>query len=340
MRCRSCAIAPNLRDPETGPRDTPMVEQHEQHLPRLLAIDDSELIQRLLRVRLRQEHIEIHAAATGAEGLRLAEALTPDVILLDLDLPDMDGHTVLEQLGNSASLRDVPVIFISADRETDVKVKCFDMGAHDFIVKPFDVAELRARVRAAIRLHRMVTLLAQRAQVDGLTGLWNRAYMDQRLRETCSYAARNDGELALVIADLDHFKSVNDTHGHPFGDRVMQTFAQILDEARESDIACRYGGEEFALIIPGASAEDARVVSERVRARLEQVNWGEGYEDVRITASFGVVSRRQIDPATGRIAQKMIDAADAALYAAKQAGRNRVVVAGEEDVQLRSRRTA
>lgn len=299
-----------------------------QHDPRLLAIDDSVLIHRLMKEHLRHERIELHCAITGVEGLELAESLQPDCILLDLGMPDLDGFAVLETLHSQPSTRDIPVIVVSCHDETDEKVRALDQGAVDFVTKPFHVAELKARVRSAIRQHRLIKLLSQRARIDAMTGLWNRAYFDERLNQEVQLAVRHDQNIALVLVDLDHFKHINDRYGHLYGDAILEVFAELLNERRGHDIACRYGGEEFAVIIPQGSCEDAARMSERWRARLESLRWDRDPE-LRVTASFGVTDLFR----TGEsLPMKLVESADRAMYQSKQDGRNRVTVAPIREV--------
>lgn len=292
--------------------------------PRVLAIDDSDLVHRLLRARLRHERIDLHAVRTGEEGLRVARELSPDLILLDIDLEDVDGFKVLAQLKADPATHDIAVIFVSASNATMDRVRGLDLGAVDFVGKPFDVTELRARVRSALRMQRLLRMLSQRAQLDGLTGLWNRAYLDDRLRKEVSGALRHGTPLSLILCDLDRFKSLNDTYGHPFGDEVLERAATILASGRGQDVACRYGGEEFAVIVPAASSEVAAGVAERHRVRIDETGWPER-PGVRISASFGVADLGCLDGEP--TPEKLIAAADAALYVAKTSGRNRVVCA-------------
>lgn len=294
-----------------------------QHEPRLLAIDDSELIHRLLKARLKHERIEIHSACSGSRGLEIARTLRPDVILLDIEMPGMDGFEVLRQLRSEPDLNDVPVIFLSSQSSTTDKVRALDLGAHDFVAKPFDLAELKARVRSALRVRQLILMLAQRAQVDGLTGLWNHTYFRQRLEEEIAAAARHSTPLSLIICDLDRFKSVNDTLGHPFGDHVLEVFSQLLADGRINDIPCRYGGEEFALILPRTTIDEAEQVAERIREKTRSLQWGE-HPELRITASFGATDLFRAGEQT---VKAMIATADEALYAAKQDGRDRVRLA-------------
>ena len=290
-------------------------------VPRILAVDDSELMHRLLRTRLQLEQVEIHCALTGEEGLRMAAELQPEVVLLDIDLDGMDGFEVLQQLKENPRTRDIAVIFISASCEMMDRVRCLDLGAIDFIQKPFEMAELKARVRSAIRLQQLLRMLSQRAQVDGLTALWNRSYFDQRLAAEFAEARRHARPLALVLCDIDHFKGVNDRFGHPFGDEVLSLFASILSGGRASDIPCRYGGEEFGVVLPATTTTEAVEVAERFRRAFEEHAWRR-HPELVLTASFGVADLSSID--SGGTPADLLARADAALYAAKRGGRNRV----------------
>ena len=292
-----------------------------QRTPRILAIDDSELMHRLLRARLQLEQVEIHGATTGAEGVRLAGELQPEVVLLDIELGDMDGFEVLQRLQEHPRTRDVAVIFISASCETMDRVRCLDLGAIDFIQKPFEIAELKARVRSAIRIQQLLRMLSQRAQLDGLTALWNRSYFDQRLAAEVAESVRHGRELSLVLCDVDHFKGVNDRYGHPFGDEVLALFASLLASGRSSDVPCRYGGEEFGIIVPSGTLAEAVEAAERHRVAFEAHRW-KRHPDLVLTASFGVAQLRPEETPSDLVAR-----ADAALYAAKRSGRNRVAAA-------------
>ena len=293
--------------------------------PRILSIDDSELMHRLLRARLQLEQVEMYCSTSGEDGLQMALDLKPDVILLDIELEGIDGFEVLQRLKEDARTRDIAVIFISASTETMDRVRCLDLGAIDFISKPFDMAELKARLRSAIRVQQLLRMLSQRAQLDGLTALWNRAFFDQRLAAEVAQARRLGHPLSLILTDIDHFKSVNDRFGHPFGDEVLAYFATILSSRRTTDIACRYGGEEFAIILPGVAASGAFEVAEEMRKGFEAHTWRR-HPDLVLTASFGIADLTMIDPAG--TPQDLIARADLALYGAKRSGRNRVSLEG------------
>lgn len=289
---------------------------------RILIIDDSTDIHRLLSMRLKDQRAEILGAMSGAEGVELARQRLPDLILLDIDMPGLGGFETLQALKNDPATVQIPVIFLSGSQHTEDKVRGFELGAVDYVTKPFEVAELRARVRSALRTQQLLKMLAQLAQIDGLTGLWNRKYFDNRIGEGIAISLRHNMDFCVVLCDVDKFKNLNDSYGHPFGDQVLQEFARLLQSnCRESDVPCRYGGEEFAILLPATGVADGLRHAERIRSALESTTWP-GRPGLIVTASFGVTSLSQVRDAA---AASLIAAADRALYEAKHAGRNRVV---------------
>lgn len=291
--------------------------------PTVLLIDDSADVHRLLSARLRHDPISLQCAQSGEEGLEIATSNPPAVILLDLDMPGMDGFQVLRALMDNPETHSIPVIVLSGMHASQDKVSAFDLGATDYVTKPFELTELKARLRAALRLHHLLRLLAERAEVDGLTGLGDRRSFDRHWAKQVAESSRYGRPLALALFDIDHFKNINDTYGHPTGDEVIQSFAaQLAACCRESDVPCRYGGEEFALIMPSTSAQDAATVAERVRESFANTTWPR-HGLSGITVSAGIAGT-----ATGAkdfTAEQWIEAADQCLYTAKRSGRNRVV---------------
>ncbi len=300
--------------------------QQQEQQPVLLLIDDSPSIHRLLGFKLKNEGLDFLAAFSGDEGLELAKSNQPSLILLDLNMPIMDGFETLHALKDDPETIEIPVIVLSGTTKPEEKVKAFELGAMDFVCKPFDIHELRVRINSAIRISRLMRMLELRAQIDGLTGLWNRAHFNERMGTELEAAQRGESEIALALCDLDKFKNLNDTFGHPAGDAVLQGFAAVLNaELRSYDIACRYGGEEFAIILPDTNLEQARSVCERVRVKISERVWP-NYPKLSATASFGLTHIG----ADGRTdASAFVDAADTALYAAKEGGRNQVKVYSE-----------
>ena len=289
----------------------------------ILAIDDSPEIHQLLKVRLKNLDVELSHADCGFDGFDKAMASNPDLILLDVMMPDASGFDICRKLKATTETRNIPVIFLTGASDVDQKVLGFDVGAVDYIQKPFDSAELNARVRAALRTKRFQDMLAQRAMIDGLTGLWNRAHFDQRMHEEVAAAARYDRPMSLIMMDVDKFKNLNDNHGHPFGDEVLQAVGDVLqDTARTSDWPCRYGGEEFGLILRETDLDGAVVMAERVRKEIESLQLLNKAQLVPVTSSFGVVSSTLCMNPCDLSSKWMIESADGALYAAKEGGRN------------------
>jgi diguanylate cyclase (GGDEF)-like protein len=287
----------------------------------VLIVDDSPAIHALLTARLKDEPVVLHFAGAGDEGLAKAQTIVPDLILLDVDMPDPNGFEVCRRLKLNETLHSIPVIFLTGAGSTEEKIRGLELGAIDYVTKPFDPAELRARVRAALRMKFMIDLLAKKAQIDALTGLWNRRYFDQRLDAEISLANRARRPLAVIMLDLDHFKSINDQYGHPMGDEVLRRIGHLLVESvRTEDVVCRYGGEEFAIIVPNA-AGGVGELPERLRKRIESENFVFAGTPSKVTASIGVAS------CAGKVELSIVQAADTALYRAKQGGRNRVEIA-------------
>ena len=301
--------------------NTPQIQPSETR-PVVLVIDDSPDVHRLLRARLKSEEIELMSAGDGPEGLRLARERLPALILLDLDMPVMDGFEVLRTLKGDPALMSVPVIVVSGLQSTQDKVTAFELGAVDYVMKPFEFTELRVRLRSALKMHMLMQMLEQRAQLDGLTGLWNRAFFDQRVAEEVSRNHRSGRPLSIAMVDVDLFKSVNDTFGHSAGDSVLQGLAKLLRrECRTSDTPCRFGGEEFVLLMPDTGPEDAAALCDRIRVSLEQIVWPR-HPERRVTASFGVAG--STTAAAGLAHPAWVEAADRNLYSSKKTGRNRV----------------
>ena len=289
----------------------------------VLVIDDSEDIHRLLRARLKDEDVEIFDAADGPSGIEAARQLRPDLILLDVEMPGLGGFDVCRELKNDPATTPIPIIFLTGVSDPAERVKGLELGAVDYVIKPFDFAELRARVRAGLRTVRYQKLLEQRAQIDGLTGLWNRVYFDQRLHEVLSGCRRYGGPVSLVMVDIDHFKRINDTHGHRAGDLVLQDFyRRALGVTRSTDTICRWGGEEFLILLPDTPTTGACYLAERLHQAVVTAPFRVGSGKVlHVTVTIGV--------ATVRAGEDLLDAvhrADAALYQGKQQGRNQVVL--------------
>lgn len=296
-------------------------------IPKVLVIDDSRLVHALLEDGLSGEGLEHLHADNAQEGFWYAKRAQPDLILLDVVMPSGSGFELCKQLKHDSATSHIPVIFLSGAADSFNKVQGLDLGAIDYITKPFDQAELLARVRAALRTKRLVDLLAEQAQVDALTGLHNRKFLQERLDSELLAARRFDRIISLILLDVDHFKRCNDNYGHPFGDRVLQNVAEVIQKAvRTIDLPCRYGGEEFAVILPETDLEGAVHVADRIRTMMESLCIAYRGERISVTISGGVASTSGVAARQAITREHLIQVADETLYRAKQAGRNRVLV--------------
>ena len=292
---------------------------------KVLIVDDSIDAARVAKARLAGESLDIVCADGGRDGLEKARSENPDLILLDVDMPDINGFDVCRALKADPDLCMIPIIFLSGSTGPEDKVKGLDLGAVDYVTKPFDGFEIRARVRAALRTKRTQDLLIKYAQIDPLTELAHHRALVERIQAEWSKIQRYGGSLAFIMGDLDNFKQINDTFGHQAGDRVLCEVAKVLsDKCREPDMLARYGGEEFSILCPNVDAMGAGKLAERCRRKIEDICIPAGRQIVRITASFGVA-----DSSLASSYQTLIDVADKAMYQAKQQGRNRIVVANE-----------
>jgi diguanylate cyclase (GGDEF)-like protein len=299
---------------------------------RLLVVDDAPINVKALYEALCDEH-QVLVATRGAKALELCRKFQPDLVLLDVEMPDMTGHEVCMQLKADAATRDIPIIFVTARTGTDDETHVFAIGAVDFIPKPINPAVVRARVRTHLTLKHQSDLLRQMAFVDGLTGVFNRRYFDMRLGQEWARAARSASTLALVIADVDCFKSYNDHYGHQAGDDCLRQIARHMKNklARPADLVARYGGEEFACILPDTDTEGAIAVAVRLEKAVRSLDLPHVKAACGgiVTISLGVVAAV---PAEGRDVNALLAEADRALYCAKAAGRARVFSAATESL--------
>ena len=294
---------------------------------KVLIIDDSRLSHQIIAARIEDLSVDVVSAFTAGEGFDLARQQQPDLILLDVNLPDGSGFDVCEQLKSDPATLHVPVIFISSDEEIFNKVRAFDLGAADYVAKPFEPAELRARVRTALNTKALMDMLAHQAQIDGLTGLHNRGYFDQRFGQELAAARRYRRCIGLLLLDVDHFKNINDTLGHPRGDQVLRKLASLVrSTVRESDIACRYGGEELAIILTQTSCRDTYNAGLRLAEAIRSSEELTAMAGRRVTVSIGAACMGADE---SKSAEKLLQEADEALYRVKGQGRDGVVAAFE-----------
>jgi two-component system cell cycle response regulator len=305
--------------------------------PLILVADDEPVNLALIKRRLEWEEYRVETAGDGGQAVEAARRLLPDLIILDVMMPVLDGLGACRLLKGDPATRDIPVIFLSALDDTDTKVSGLALGANDYISKPFRVEELLARVRVAIRLKRERDRLRQRAEelrrsaeaasemsmTDALTGLLNRYGLQRALQREHAEARRYARPLSCLLLDIDFFKAVNDTYGHAAGDTALRQAARALTESvRGSDVVCRYGGEEFLVLAPETGAGGARSLAEKIRQAFSSRLFGDAAHTFPLTLSVGVAELRPSESGNDMIAR-----ADEALYHAKQSGRDRVEAA-------------
>ncbi len=294
---------------------------------RILIVDDVPDNIRVLSGMLLPEGYQISAATNGRQALVLAESSAPDLILLDVMMPDLDGHAVCTALKADPRLCHIPVIFVTALGDVDDEARGLALGAVDYITKPFKAAIVKARVRTHLELKRQRDLLEHLTQADGLTGIPNRRACDQRLEEEWRRAVRTGHPLACLMIDIDHFKAYNDACGHLAGDDALRRVATTLETElrRAGDFLARWGGEEFCGLVANQSVEALPALGERLRAAVADLCIPHPASPAApwVTVSIGLAAVR---PTLGDEPASLIDDADQALFAAKTQGRNRVVM--------------
>jgi diguanylate cyclase (GGDEF)-like protein len=306
------------------------------HRADILVVDDNPANIELLVAILGGHGYRCRVANNGPRALAAASADVPDLIMLDITMPKMDGYDVCRRLKADPATRAVPVIFLSALNGAIDKVQAFAAGGADYVSKPFQIEEVVARVELQVRLSRAQRELEARnaelarinaqlhklSQSDGLTGVANRRMFDAALGDAWTRAEREGREVALILVDIDHFKQFNDRFGHLVGDDCLKRVATALDaeSAAAGGIVARYGGEEFAVLLPEGRLLGAQALAETLRRRVEH-SIARAATQPQITVSIGIAA---MQPAAGVAPERLIEAADQALYRAKQSGRNRV----------------
>jgi len=282
-------------------------------MTKILIVDDDADIRDLLNLHLSLEGYDVSEAEDGAQGIEKLTEHTPDLMIIDVMMPKMDGHEVCRLIHSNPTLASVYILMLSAKGDVIDKVTGLDVGADAYLAKPFDPDELKALVRVGLR----TAADRRQAMYDALTGLFNRkAFNDLLARELAAF--KRDGHpLSMVMVDLDHFKNVNDTYGHDVGDVVLKDLADIMRTvSRPRDLPCRWGGEEFAWLLPETTLENATLAAERLRHAIESHSFAAVGP---LTASLGVAV-----VSDNSDAETLCKRADQALYRAKDGGRNRV----------------
>ncbi len=298
---------------------------------RILVVDDDPETARLVRLWYRDRPFEILDAPNGESGLKMVAEQSPDLILLDLKMPGLDGLEVARRLQRNPATAEIPLILLTACRDTETKVEAFAAGAQDYITKPFECEEIEARIGASLRRRQVMLKLRSSndeletlLKLDEKTGLYNFREFRLRLREEWQRATRYGTPLSLIFLDLDNFKALNDTLGHQAGDQALKEFATLVSGgARANDFAARYGGEEFAIILPHTEGAMGKRVAQRIVAAVREFVFLEDQTATHVTVSAGIATY----PGSSEIdsMDALVRAADGALYRAKDAGKDCVV---------------
>ncbi len=300
---------------------------------KILVIDDQPANLEVLVSFLKEHDFTVRIAENGKWALQVLETYQPDIIILDVMMPEMDGFETCRRIKSNKDTADIPVFFMTALESVQDKVAGFEAGGVDYITKPFQQIEVLARLNAHIALRKQKIKLEQQKDLlkmisitDDLTGLFNRRHMNTVLEREFGRCLRYGTDLSCLLVDLDHFKRVNDTYGHGFGDIVLREFSQSLATSiRVTDSAFRYGGEEFLILLPQTDINGAIQIGENIRRRTENKKVVSENISARVTLSGGISSFHHHQPRTSK---EMIHFSDKALYASKKAGRNRMSVYG------------
>jgi len=290
----------------------------------LLIVDDENTNLKVLTHILGQEYT-IFTAANGASAVEKAVEFLPDLILMDILMPEMDGYATLSMIKSCKTIQRIPVIFITGLDSEEDEEKGLSLEAADYITKPFSATIVKLRVRNQIQIVNQMRTIERLSMIDQLTNIPNRRSFESRLNMEWKQAVREQTPISLLIMDLDNFKCVNDTYGHQQGDIVLQKIADVFPQSfrRPCDFAARWGGEEFVVLLPNTHLDGAFQIAEKIRADIENMSIpaADGSQ-IRITLSIGVSSTV---PAKEALVDAFVSNADKALYSAKESGRNKVI---------------
>lgn len=308
-----------------------------QDIPRILAVEDSVIICKMYQAILSKSGYDIRVEHDPLKAVDAIREYRPHLILMDANMPGMDGFELTRRIKADKKTEDIRIIMVTGDTKKQSAVKALDYGAVDFLTKPFDEEGLLARIRAHLnnkrlfddltRAYHELRSLNDRLELlsitDGLTGLFNHRYFHEELIAEMERTSAASKPLSLIMFDIDHFKKFNDTHGHKAGDAVLQAVGvEVMESARDDDIAARYGGEEFAIIMPDAREDKAAEAAERLRRSIEAADFQYDGMTLKVTISVGVAMW------DGKLSDhRFIELADKALYESKKNGRNRVTAA-------------
>lgn len=309
------------RSAEHRVTDSPMV----RHLQKVLIVDD-QIVNRAIVAAEIEGFCTPVPAESGAKALQLASRLKPDLILMDINMPDLDGFEVCQRLKTNPKTQDIPIIFVSGAGDLASERQGLELGALDYIRRPFNPEILKVRIRNQLDQQRQRRTLEKMSQRDGLTDIANRRYFDLTLSQEWEYMRELQHPLGLLMIDVDAFKPFNDHYGHVAGDRALKLIAQCLEKTlkRSGDLCARYGGEEFACILPHTDNTSARLIAEEICGAVHnlRIRHASSPANPYVTVSIGCAS---LVPSNNDSLNRLMILADKRLYSAKKTGRNRVV---------------
>ena len=290
----------------------------------VLVIEDHPDQRDLLAIVLQREGYRVVTAANGLEALEKLESENIQIALSDIMMPKMDGFELIKRMRSNPDLKSIYLILITARIQEGDRIRGLDLGADDYITKPFSFSELLARVRVGSRVVQYQQHLEYQTQVDSLTGLFNRRAFEKKINEEFERAKRYHHPLSVLILDIDNFKTINDTYGHHGGDAALVKISETLRETtRQSDFPCRYGGEEFVLVLPETDQDSALQVAGKIHERIRSCTFGTSNRPFKLTVSIGLSSSATEYYSDWR---EMLRDADQALYLAKNTGKDRVEI--------------
>ncbi|MCL1906092.1 MAG: diguanylate cyclase [Clostridiales bacterium] len=289
----------------------------------VLIVDDEES-NIIALTHILDPYYTVFAVKDGQDAIEVAEEFCPDVVLLDVIMPEMNGYDVIGAMKRSEKTCDIPVIFITGLNNAEDEEKGLDLGAADYISKPFSPAVVKLRVQNQIKILNQLRVIERLSTEDQLTAIPNRRGFDKRMDMEWARAIRENTCISILVMDIDKFKAYNDTYGHQQGDAVLRSVAKTIESSlnRPGDFAARWGGEEFVVLLPKTDINGAENIANRIRLNISDVviSCADGTK-TRVTVSIGINTRA---PGQDSLHNSFIEEADKALYKAKQTGRNRV----------------
>jgi two-component system cell cycle response regulator len=308
--------------------------EHDDNRPTVLVVEDNLKDAHMIVHHLNEMPLNYRIVQTGAEALKIVREEAIDLVLLDLMLPDLDGIEICKEIKGSEKTISVQVVIVTTFDDLKMKIRGIEVGADDFLVKPLNRDEIKARVSALLkkkafmdRLRESANAALKAAIIDHMTGVYNHSYFEHFLLLEIKRSLRQENKMALLMIDVDNFKRFNDTYGHPAGDKALSSVAKILkDNVRDVDVVARYGGEEFAVVLPYAGWRSGQQVAERLLEIIHKqqiAGVGNQVDAASVTVSIGLA----VFPDNGMSSESIISSADGALYSAKRQGKNRVCCA-------------